>query len=86
MRIRNKTFKENRKIMCEERRRPDKVALTERAAENGAKCACAFVPRQQGQHPAPVATLRTPESLQLLSMHSQLTKEQKLEKAKKRKK
>jgi hypothetical protein len=71
--------------MCKVRRRPDEVALTERAAENGAKRACTFVPLQQGQYPAPVATLRTPESLQLLPMHSHLAKEQKLEKAKKKK-
>jgi hypothetical protein len=62
--------------MCKERRRPDEVALTERTAENGPKRACAFVLLQQGQHPAPVATLWAPESLQLLSMHSHLTKEQ----------
>jgi hypothetical protein len=77
--------KETSKIMCNERRRPDEVALAERAAENGAKRACAFVLLQQGQHPAPVATLRATESLQLLSMHSHLAKEQKLEMAKKKK-
>ncbi len=67
--VRNK-----RKRMCKERRIPDEMALTERAAENGAMRANAFVLLQQGQYPAPVATLRAPESLKLLSMHSHLTK------------
>jgi hypothetical protein len=85
MRIRNKTLKKPAK-KCVRETGPDEVALTERAAENGAKRACAFVPLQQAQYPAPVATLRAPESRQLLSMHSHLTKEQKLEKAKKKNK
>jgi hypothetical protein len=61
------------------------VALTERAAENGTKRACAFMLLQQAQHPAPVATLRAPESLQLLSMHSQLTRRTKVRKGKEKK-